>query len=402
MKENKLGLPSDFFKQFKSKEQFQEFFQEMFKEGVQQMLQGELDDHLGYEKHSPEGRNSGNSRNGSSTKRVKSETIGDMVLTIPRDRNSSFEPQLIPKHQRMSSKIEETIVGMYSRGMSTRDIEEQIRELYGVEVSESTVSTVTNRIVDHIKEWQARPLEAVYFVCWMDGIQFKIRHNGKVISKCIYLIIGLKSDGRKEVLGMWINETESASFWLSVLTDLKARGVNDILIACTDNLNGFNRAIAEVYPKTVTQLCVVHQIRNSCKYVAWKERKAFVADLKNVYGAINREQAWQALENFEQNWGKKYGYAITSWKNNWDALTQYFDYPMEIRKIIYTTNVIESLNSGIRKYTTPKKLFPDDQAALKAVYLAIVNIQKKWTMAIHNWGTILNQFNIIFDERCEL
>ena len=402
MKENKLGLPPDFFKQFKSKEQFQEFFQEMFKEGVQQMLQGELDEHLGYEKHSPEGRNSGNSRNGSTTKKVKSDSLGDMVLSIPRDRNSSFEPQLIPKHQRMSSKIEETIIGMYSRGMSTRDIEEQIRELYGVEVSESTVSTVTNRIVDHIKEWQARPLEPVYFVCWMDGIQFKIRHNGKVISKCIYLIIGLKSDGKKEVLGMWINETESASFWLSVLTDLKARGLNDILIACTDNLNGFNRAIAEVYPKTITQLCVVHQIRNSCKYVTWKERKAFVSDLKDVYGAINRDQAWQALLAFEQKWGKKYGYAITSWQNNWDALTQYFDFPLEIRKIIYTTNAIESLNSGIRKYTTPKKLFPDDQAAIKAVYLAIINIQKKWTMPIHNWGIILNQFNIIFDERCDL
>lgn len=402
MKENKLGLPADFFQQFKSKEQFQEFFQEMFKEGVQQMLQGELDEHLGYQKHSPEGRNSGNSRNGTSTKRVKSETLGDVVLTIPRDRNSSFEPQLIPKHQRMSSKIEEVIIGMYSRGMSTRDIEEQIRELYGVEVSESTVSTVTSRIVDHIKEWQSRPLEPVYFICWMDGIQFKIRHNGKVISKCIYLIIGLKNDGKKEVLGMWINETESASFWLSVLTDLKARGLDDILIACTDNLNGFNRAIAEVYPKTVTQLCIVHQIRNSCKYVAWKERKEFVAELKEVYGAANREQAWQALESFEQKWGKKYGYAITSWKNNWDSLTQYFDYPLDIRKIIYTTNTIESLNSGIRKYTTPKKLFPDDQAALKVVYLAIINIQKKWTMSIRNWGTILNQFIIIFDDRTKL
>jgi len=402
MKENKLGLPPDFFKQFKSKEQFQEFFQEMFKEGVQQMLQGELDEHLGYEKHSPEGRNSGNSRNGSSTKKVKSESLGDLALSIPRDRNSSFEPQLIPKHQRMSSKIEETIIGMYSRGMSTRDIEDQIRELYGVEVSESTVSTVTNRIVDHIKDWQARPLESVYYVCWMDGIQFKIRHNGKVISKCIYLIIGLRKDGRKEVLGMWINETESASFWLSVLTDLKARGLQDILIACTDNLNGFNRAIAEVFPKTVTQLCVVHQIRNSCKYVSWKDRKAFVTDLKEVYGAVNRELARQALKDFEQKWGSKYGYAITSWQNNWDALTQYFDYPLEIRKIIYTTNAIESLNSGIRKYTTPKKLFPDDQAAIKAVYLAIINIQKKWTIAIDHWGTILNQFSIIFDERCDL
>ena len=402
MAENKLGLPPGFFKQFKSKEQFQEFFQEMFKEGIQQMLQGELDEHLGYGKHDPAGRNSGNSRNGSSTKKVKSESLGDMVLSIPRDRNSTFEPQLIPKHHRMSAKIEETIIGMYSRGMSTRDIGDQIRELYGVEVSESTVSAVTNRILDHIKEWQFRTLESVYFVCWMDGIQFKIRYNGKVINKCIYLVIGLKKDGKKEVLGMWINETESASFWMSVLTDLKARGVQDILIACTDNLNGFNRAIAEVFPKTITQLCVVHQIRNSCKYVNWKERKPFLAGLKEVYGAVNREAAWLALKAFEEKWGGKYRYAIASWQNNWDALTQYFDYPLEIRRIIYTTNIIESLNSGIRKYTSAKNLFPDDQAALKVVYLAIMNIQKKWTIALHNWGTILNQFIIIFDQRCDL
>ncbi len=397
---NKLGLPADFFKQFKSKEQFQEFFQELFKEGVQQMLQGELDEHLGYEKHSPEGRKSGNSRNGYSKKTIKSETLGDMALSIPRDRDSSFQPQLIPKHQRMSARIEETIIGMYSRGMSTRDIGEQIKELYGVDVSESTVSAVTSRIVEHIREWQARELDPVYFVCWMDGIQFRIRHNGKVISKCIYLVIGLNRDGRKDVLGMWINETESASFWLSILTDLKVRGVEDILIACTDNLTGFTKAIREVFPKTLTQLCVVHQIRNSCKYVNWSERKKFVADLKAVYGAANRENAWAALEAFEEKWGKKYGYAITSWRNNWEALTAYFDFPVEIRTIIYTTNVIESLNSGIRKYTSAKTMFPDDQAALKSVYLAVMNIQKKWTMPIRNWGTVLNQFIIIFENRC--
>lgn len=402
MKENKLGLPADFFKQFKSKEQFQEFFQELFKEGVQHMLQGELDEHLGYEKHDPEGRNSGNSRNGHSSKKVKSETVGDLVLSIPRDRNSTFEPKLIPKHKRMSEQIEQSIIGMYSRGMSTRDIEEQVREMYGVEVSESTVSTVTSRVLDHIAEWQSRPLDPVYFTCWMDGIQFRIRHNGRVINKCIYLVIGLNSEGRKEVLGMWINETESASFWLSVLTDLKVRGVQDILIACTDNLTGFTKAIREVFPQTVTQLCVVHQIRNSCKYVAWKERKEFVADLKPVYQAANRDAAWHALETFSTKWGKKYGYAITSWQNNWDALTQYFDYPVEIRTLIYTTNVIESLNSGIRKYTKAKTLFPDDQAALKAVYLSVMNIQKKWTQSIHNWGTVLNQFIIIFENRCQL
>ena len=234
MEMNKLGLPKDFFKQFKSKEQFQDFFQEMFKQGVEEMLQGELDDHLGYEKHSPEGRGSGNSRNGYSSKKLKSESLGDVLLSIPRDRNSTFEPQLIPKHQRMSDQIEQSIIGMYSRGMSTRDIEDQVREMYGVEVSESTVSMVTGRIVEHIKEWQVRPLESVYYTCWMDGIQFKVRQNGKVINKCIYLVIGLRRNGFKEVLGMWINETESASFWLSVLTDPKVRGVQDILIACTD------------------------------------------------------------------------------------------------------------------------------------------------------------------------
>lgn len=402
MEENNLGLPKDFFKQFKSKEQFHEFFQEMFKQGVNEMLQGELDAHLGYEKHALEGRNSGNSRNGTSSKKLKSESLGDLVLSIPRDRNSSFEPKLIPKHQRMSEQIEQSIIGMYSRGMSTRDIEDQIREVYGVDVSESTVSTVTNRIVDHIKEWQVRPLEPVYFTCWMDGIQFKIRHNGKVVNKCIYLVIGLKNDGLKDILGMWINETESASFWLSVLTDLKARGVEDILIACTDNLTGFTKAIAEVFPKTVTQLCVVHQIRNSCKYVSWKERKVFAADLKTIYGAVNRESALNALSDFGEKWGNKYGYAITSWENNWEALTSYFDFPLEIRKLIYTTNVIESLNSGIRKFTKSKSLFPDDQAALKAVYLSIMNIQKKWVLPIRDWGTIINQFNIIFENRCRL
>jgi transposase-like protein len=402
METSKLGLPKDFFKQFKSKEQFQEFFQEMFKQGVNQMLQAELDDHLGYEKHSPEGRGSGNSRNGYSSKRIKSEKLGDVLLSIPRDRNATFEPQLIPKHQRMSDQIEQSIIGMYSRGMSTRDIEDQVREMYGVDVSESTVSTVTSRVIEHVKEWQIRPLERVYYTCWMDGIQFKVRQNGKVINKCIYLVIGLRSNGFKEILGMWINETESASFWLSVLTDLKVRGVQDILIACTDNLTGFTRAISEVFPKTITQLCIVHQVRNSCKYVAWKERKEFNATLRQIYGAVNKNAAQYALESFKARWGIKYGYAVISWEHNWEALTNFFDFPVEIRRIIYTTNVIESLNSGIRKFTRSKNLFPDDQAAIKAVYLSIMNIQKKWTRPIQEWGKIVNQFNIIFEDRCNL
>jgi Transposase and inactivated derivatives len=399
MDTNKLNLPKDFFKQFKNKEEFNAFFQSLFKEGVEAMLQAELDEHLGYLKHSHEGDNSGNSRNGSSQKTVKSESLGDMVLNIPRDRNSSFEPQLIPKHQRMSEKIEETIIGLYARGMSTSDIEDQVKELYGVDVSSSTVSNVTNRIVEQVKAWQSRPLESTYLIVWMDGISFKVRHNGKIVNKTIYLIIGLDTQGYKQVLGMWINETESASFWLSVLTDIKARGVKKIRIACTDNLTGLSETISGEFPETISQLCIVHQIRNSCRYVVSKDKKAFVNDLKQVYGAPTILAAEEAFKSFSDNWSAKYGYAIQSWQKNWTNLTAFFDFPLEIRKIIYTTNVIESLNSTIRKYTKIKTVFPDDSAALKAVFLAINNIEKKWTMPIHNFGIIINQFFTIFGEQ---
>jgi transposase-like protein len=398
MDTNKIQLPKDFFKQFKNKEEFNDFFQSMFKEGVEAMLQAELDEHLGYEKHSREGINTGNSRNGSSQKTVKSESLGDMVLNIPRDRNSSFEPQLVPKHQRMSDKIEETIIGLYARGMTTSDIEEQVKDLYGVEVSTSTVSNVTNRILEQVKAWQSRPLESTYMVVWMDGISFKVRHNGKIVNKTVYLIIGLDTQGYKQVLGMWINETESASFWLSVLTDIKSRGVKKIHIACTDNLTGLSETISNEFPDTISQLCIVHQIRNSCRYVVYKDKKAFVSDLKQVYGAPNLTAAEEAFKSFSNNWSGKYGYAIQSWQKNWVNLTAFFDFPLEIRRIIYTTNVIESLNSTIRKYTKTKTVFPDDSATLKAVFLAINNIEKKWTMPIHNFGIILNQFFTIFGE----
>ena len=402
MDKNESSLPKDFFKQFKGKQDFLSFFNELYKQGVEEMLKAELDEHLGYEKHSKEGHNSGNSRNGSYLKKVKTQSLGDMVLNIPRDRNSEFSPKLIPKGSRMSDQLEESIIGMYSRGMTASDICQQVKEVYGVEVSEGTFSNVTHRIHEHVKEWQNRPLEAVYFVVWMDGIVLKVKHNGRYINKCVYLVIGLKQDGYKEVLGMWMAETESASFWMSVLTDLKARGVEDILIACTDNLKGFTDAIKGVFPQTVTQLCIVHQIRNSCKYVVWKDRKAFCADLKNVYGAVNRQAAEQALEEFDATWGNKYKHAIQSWRVNWDNLTSYFDFPLEIRTITYTTNTIENLNRGIRKYTKSKVQFTDDQAAQKAVYLAIMNIEKKWTMPIHNWGYIVHQFLTIFENRCRL
>jgi transposase-like protein len=291
---------------------------------------------------------------------------------------------------------------MYGRGMTTADISEQVKQVYGVDVSEGTISNVTARIIEHVKAWQARPLESVYYVVWMDGIMLRIKHNGKYINKCIYLVIGLKKDGLKEVLGMWTAETESASFWLSVLTDIKARGVEDILIACTDNLKGFTEAIQGVYPDTITQLCIVHQIRNSCKYVVWKDRKQFCADLKEVYGAPTKDAAEQALLGFAKKWDSKYRYAIQSWHNNWKNLTSYFDFPVEIRKIMYTTNTIENLNRGIRKYVKTKVQFPDDQAAEKAVYLAIINIEKKWSMPLHNWGLVLHQFVTIFENRCQL
>lgn len=398
----KSAMPKDFFKQFKSKEEFQSFFNDLFKQGVEEMLKSELDEHLGYEKHNIEGYGSGNSRNGSYPKKIKTENLGDVILNIPRDRNGEFEPQLIPKGQRMSDKLEEAITGMYSRGMTTSDISQQVKEIYGVNVSEGTISNVTNRILELVKEWQNRPLEPVYFTIWMDGIVLKVKHNGKYINKCIYIVIGLKNDGIKEVLGMWIAENESASFWLTVLTDLKARGVEDVLIACTDNLKGFTQAINGVFPNAVTQLCIVHQIRNSCKYVVYKDRKEFCADLKDIYNATNLEVAEKALVAMELKWGAKYKYAIKSWQDNWENLSNFFQYPMEIRKLIYTTNTIENLNRGIRKYTKTKVQFVDDNSVQKAVYLALMNVQSKWYRPIKDWGLIMHQFFTIFEQRCKL
>ena len=398
----KLNIPKDFWKDFKDRKDFDEFFNELFKEGINQMLKAEMTDHLGYEKNSKEGDNSGNSRNGDYTKTLKTN-LGDITVNVPRDRTGEFDPKVVPKHERrLSDEIAQVIIGLYSRGMSTSDIQQQIQQIYGVQVDASSVSNITNTLIDSIKEWQSRPLEEVYFVVWMDGISIKIRHNGKIVNKTIYLVVGLSQDGMKQVLGMWVAPTESASFWMNVLTDLKARGVEDILIASTDNLAGFTDAIVSVFPNTVTQLCVVHQVRNSLRYVVWKEKKEFTADMKQIYQAPTLEAAEHALANFEKKWGVKYAYAVRSWKNNWERLTQFFDYPLEIRKIVYTTNIIESLNSGIRKYTKTKTIFPLDQAALKAVYLAIGNIEKKWTMPIRNWGMILQQFLIKFEDRCRI
>ena len=395
-------FPKGFFKQFKDKDSFQVYFNSIFKQGIEEMLQGEMDVHLGYPKHTTGGYNTGNSRNGSFPKTVATENVGDVVLNIPRDRNGEFEPQIIPKGETISAKIQEAILGMYSRGMTTSDVRKQVEEIYGLGISETTVSNITERIMESAKEWQQRSLEPVYFAVWMDGIVIKVRDDKKVVNKCVHIVIGLKPDGMKEVLGFWIERTESASFWMTVLTELKARGVEDILIACTDNLKGFTQAISAVFPLAVTQLCIVHQIRNSCKFVVYKDRQQFCNDLKLVYTAINKETALGELMKFKLKWQGKYKYAITSWEENWDNLSNYFDYPLELRKIIYTTNTIENLNRGIRKYTKTKTQFPNENAAAKSIYLSIKNIEDAWKNPITNWGLILHQYLIIFENRCRL
>lgn len=400
MNDDKLNIPPDFFKKF-SKEEFNSFFDKLFKEGVQQMLQGEMEEHLGYSKYQKKDKDNQNTRNGISKKNVKTSR-GSISVDIPRDREATFEPRLIPKHKRMSEEIEDAILSFYAKGMSTADIEEQIGGIYGVEISATTVSNVTARMLEAVKTWQNRPLDQVYFIVWMDGISFKVRQNGKVINKTIYLMIGLNNQGTKEVLGMWLHETESASFWMSVFTDIKARGVEDIFIVCSDNLTGLTDGISSIYPQAVTQVCVVHQIRNSLKYVVWKDKKAFMADLKQVYQAPTRQAAEMALQELAQKWQHKYGYAIKSWVNNWENLTHFFDFPLEIRKVIYTTNVIESFNSTLRKYTRNRLVFPNDEAVYKALYMAIDNITRKWTQTVRNWGLIMSQFINLYADRCRM
>ena len=302
----------------------------------------------------------------------------------------------------MVDGLENVIVSLYAKGMSTADIEEQLREVYNFDVSPSTISRITDTIAGDIVAWQNRPLQTVYFIVWMDGIVFKVREANKVINKTIYLAVGLNKYGLREVLGMWLGKNESASFWMSVLTDLKARGVEDMLITATDNLNGFTQTIKNVFPQSQTQICVVHQIRNSMKYVVWKDKKEFATDMKDIYNAPTKQAAEQALLTFDIKWKNKYPYAVKSWKDNWDELTIFFDFPIEIRKIIYTTNLIENLNGKIRKYTKNKLSFPTDDAVQKSVYLALREATKKWSMPIQNWGLIFNQFLTIFEKRVQL
>jgi len=392
-------LNDEFLKQFKTADDLSNFLASIQKRGIEKMLEGEMDAHLDYEKH--QSRSGSNSRNGYSKKKIRT-TLGESEISVPRDRESSFNPMLVKKRENTLDGVENIIISLYAKGMTVSDIEEQISELYDFNLSTSTISRITDKINADIVAWKNRPLEPCYLIVWMDGIVFKVRENSKVINKTIYIAVGLKTDGKKEVLGLWLGKHESSAFWMGVLTDIKARGTKDILITATDNLNGFTDTIKTVFPESVTQICVVHQIRNSCKYVVWKDKKEFSKDMKEIYTAPTKEAAKAALGDFKKKWNDKYSYAIASWENNWDELTVFFDFPVEIRTIIYTTNLIENLNGKIRKYTKNRLSFPTDDAVMKSVFLALREATKKWKMPIRNWGVILNQFLAIFENRIQL
>lgn len=365
---------------------------------IQRMLNSELDEELGYEKYDVQNKETDNSRNGYSKKTVRSE-YGEIELDIPRDRNGEFEPQIVKKNQTEIKGIESQIISMYAKGMSNRDIETHLQELYGIEVSPTLISRITDRILPEIKEWQSRMLKSVYPIVFMDAIHYSVRKDGIVVKKAVYIAIGIDLEGQKDILGMWIGEAESSKFWLSIMNEIKNRGVRDILIASVDGLNGFSEAIKAVFPMTEIQRCIVHQIRNSTKFVSYKDLKSFTADLKPIYKAATEALALQELDAFESKWGSKYPNAVRSWRNNWEELSVFFKYPPEIRKIIYTTNAIENFNRQLRKVTKTKSAYPSDDALIKSLYLAVRDITKKWSGRIQGWGTILNQLMIYFDGR---
>ncbi|MEG2743109.1 MAG: IS256 family transposase [Clostridium sp.] len=370
---------------------------DMFREVLQESLEAEMDEALGYGKYDYTEKSSENSRNGYSKKTVKTE-LGPVEINVPRDRNGEFDPKIIAKHQRSANGIEDKILSLYATGMTTRDIAEQVKGLYGIDVSAETVSNITNRILPLVSDWQNRPLESTYSFIFMDAIHYKVREEKQIVVKAAYVIIGVNMDGVKEVLGIWIGANESSKFWLSVLNDLKNRGVQNVFIFCVDGLNGFKEAIGAVYPFARIQRCIIHQIRSSMKYIPYKDRKAFVSDLKTVYSAVNEENAMNNLMSLKDKWDKKYPNAIKSWEDNWDNLSTFFAFPNNIRKIIYTTNVIESLNSQFRKVTKTKLIFPNDDSLLKMLYLAVERIERKWTRQYADWDLVVNQLKIVFSE----
>ena len=385
-------------KEFKSEQDVADFSRLLKKMAVEAALGAEMEAHLGYEKHDARGRGTGNSRNGYSRKTLKGDH-GEVEIDTPRDRNGSFEPQLVRKGQTRLTQFDDQILALYAKGMSTRDIVATFQEMYGAEVSPALISRVTDAVLDQVMEWQSRPLDDLYPIVYLDCIVLKIRQDKRVINKAIYLALGINLEGHKELLGLWLAETEGAKFWLSVLTELQNRGLKDIFIAAVDGLTGFPDAINTVYPQTKIQLCIVHMVRNSLKFVSWKDRKAVAAGLRKIYQSLTVEEAERELVAFAEIWDEKYPTISQSWHRHWPNLITLFDYPDDIRKVIYTTNAIESLNSVIRKAIQNRKVFPHDQAALKVVYLAIHAAAKKWSMPIHNWKAALNRFMIEFPER---
>jgi len=366
---------------------------------IERAMNAELNHHLGYQKHAPEGRGTGNSRNGRSRKKVQGD-FGSVEIEVPRDRNGTYDPKIIPKHERRFTGFDQKILSMYARGMTTRDIQSHLEEIYGVEVSPSLISEVTDAVMEEVRAWQSRPLEPIYPIVYLDALMVKMRHEGRVENRAVFVGIGVTLEGSKEVLGLWTSATEGAKFWLQILTEIRNRGVQDILIACVDGLKGFPEAIQSVYPQTQVQLCIVHMVRNSLNYVSWKERKAVAADLKQIYRAATVEEAEQRLCEFEQRWDEKYSSIGKMWRRNWAGIVPFFAYPGEIRRAVYTTNIVESLNMSLRKVIKTRGSFPGEEAALKLLYLALRNVSKKW-QAHRDWRVSLNHFVLLWGERIE-
>lgn len=365
---------------------------------LERALKAELSHHLGYEKHSPEGKNSSNARNGNSRKTLKGD-FGSLPIDVPRDRDSSFEPKIVPKGQTRFDGFDDKILSLYARGMTVREIQAHLEEIYKVEVSPGLISQVTDSVIDEVRTWQNRPLEPLYPIVYLDALMVKIRDGAHVLNKALYLAIGVNLEGIKEVLGMWIANSEGAKFWLGVMTELRNRGLEDIFIACVDGLKGLPEAIEAVYPQTQVQQCIVHMVRQSLRYVHWKQRKEVAADLRMIYSAVTREEAETRLEEFARKWGAKYPMISPSWKRNWERVVVFLAYPEEIRKVIYTTNAIESVNRGVRKVIKNRGSFPNDEAAMKLIYMALSNISKNWSRPIKEWNAALNRFAIVFEGR---
>lgn len=401
MQNERQKLIKELAKECASVEDVHEKLRDLFKDTLQEIFEVEMDEHLGYKKHDNKGDNTGNSRNGYSDKTIQSR-FGQSEIKIPRDRKGYYEPKIVRKYETTSNQLEDQIIAMYAKGMSTRDIEDHMKDIYGIEVSATTVSKVTDKILPLISEWQSRPLDRVYPIVFLDAIHFKVRKDNRIINKAAYSVMGINMDGMKDILGIWVGENESASFWLGICNDLKNRGVEDILIACKDGLSGFSEAISSVFPQTEIQLCVIHQIRNSLKYVPYKQQKELMADLKKVYRALTIEEAELGFEAFKDKWGKRHPIIIRSWEKNWDELTAYFKYPYEIRRIIYTTNTIEGYHRQLRKVTKTKTAYPSDESLKKIIYLATMEVQKKWSMPLREWKQCVSQFHIYFSDRLKV